>query len=151
MIDMKLHRLIYYPGLVESARMNLDEIEKDVLKPFLRLFDNGWGFNSAVPDKKSKVVAKWTGSPDGQALLTCLLDGLPFLSSVLVTGLEPQGDLQILQMFVDSLDRIQVIQEFKSSLKGEWCHHLNNCSSNPSAPYSPLWSGRRSRLKNTGK
>jgi hypothetical protein len=108
---LQLYKHTVYPGSVDSARLDLSELGNDLLAPFLPLFDSSWSFQGPVPDKSSPVSVKWTGAEEGQALATCYLNGQPFLSGVLVAGINSEPDLEILQMFADSIERIQFVQE----------------------------------------
>src|SRR5438309_6899735 len=77
---MLLYRLTFNPnGYLDAQRLETDDIAREAILPFEQLFDGGPNFNSAMPHAP-EVAVKWTGSADGQALLTCFYQGQLFLS-----------------------------------------------------------------------
>jgi hypothetical protein len=74
------------------------------------LFVDGLSFNSSMPGAP-EVTVKWTGADGGQALLSCSHGGQLFLSGALVAGLDAAGDAEVLGMFTQSLERVQLLRQ----------------------------------------
>jgi|GEM_PF-6483282 len=107
---MILNRLTYYPnGRLDAERVETDNIDQATILPFEELFNAGPSFDAIMPHA-SEVAVKWTGSHDGQALMTCSYEGQVFLSGVLVAAIDGKGDAELLQMFTKSLESIPLLQ-----------------------------------------
>lgn len=108
---MLLHQLTFWPhGGLEAERLDLATLDPDAVALFEPMFDRGAVFDSTVPCELGEVRVKWTGSESGQALMTCSLGKNIFLSGAVAAGLDAEGDKMILDMFVESLDKVDVIR-----------------------------------------
>jgi hypothetical protein len=108
---MVFHRLTFHlNGQLDADRMDTNNLDPAILAPFEPLFADGCSFSDSMPGTP-EVTVKWTGAESGQALMTFEDHGKPFLSGVLLAGLDAAGDTEVLAMFVQSLERTEPMRQ----------------------------------------
>ena len=108
---MVLHTLTLYPtGELDSARTDLLGLDHTSIKMLEPVLNGELSFTGPLPDAPD-ISVKWNGTPGGQVLITFHYAGKIYFSGALSCGKEPDADLEIMQLYLESMERIVLYKQ----------------------------------------